>query len=77
MNCLIKRFVLRKLNALVKDHAGNIDAIKSTVELWSRRVDSVQSFLESILRKLDDGEITTEELRAIPSEFEELTRGWK
>lgn len=77
MNCIIRKFVLKRINALIKDNAGNIDAIKSTVELWSGRVDSVQAFLASILRKLDDGEITPEEIASIPEEFEELTKGWK
>lgn len=77
MNCIIKKFVLKRINAMIKDNAGNIDAVKSAVQMWSGRVDSVQTFLSSIIQKLDDGEITPEEIASIPEEFEELTKGWK
>lgn len=41
MNCLIKRFVLKKLNSLVKEHGDDIGKVKSSVKLWSKRADLV------------------------------------
>lgn len=50
--------------------------MKSKVELWSKRADLIQEFLKSLLTKIEDHELTVEELQAIPAEFEKITKEW-
>ena len=60
--CVVKKIVLKRLNKLIKEYDGNIDKAKETVRLWLKRVNLVSECLEKLLKKLDDGEITADEV---------------
>ena len=74
--CLLKKFIMKKLNDIAKSNSQSIDEVKSKVELWSKRTDLIQEFLKSLLAKIEDHELTVEELQSIPEEFEKLTKEW-
>ncbi len=75
-NCIIKRFVLKRLNSLLDDRKESIAKARSTVELWTGRCKSLCGLLESLSAKLEDNTLTDDELKESISEVESLIREW-
>ena len=72
--CVVKKIVLNKLNKLLKEYDGNIDKAKETIRLWLKRVNLVSGCLETLLKKLDDGELTADEVTDAIKEVEDLIK---
>ena len=62
MNCILKRFILKRLNKLLDEHKEDIGKARDTVGLWLNRTKAVLSRLESLSDKLADNNVTDEEL---------------
>ena len=76
MNCILKRFILKRLNKLLDEHKEDIGKARDTVGLWLNRTKAVLSRLESLSDKLADNEVTDEELEQIVNEFQGLVKEW-
>lgn len=75
--CLVKRFIVRFINKQLKENAGNISKVKEVVTLWSSRIKRVLFCLECLLQKIDDNEITADEIKEASDEIQELVKEWK
>lgn len=73
--CVVKKIVLNKLNKLLKEYDGNIDKAKETVRLWLKRVNLVSECLEKLLKKLDDGELTVDEVTEAIKDVQDTIKG--
>ena len=76
MNCILKRFILKRLNKLLDEHKEDIGKARDTVGLWLNRTKAVLSRLESLSDKLADNNVTDEELDQIVNEFQGLVKEW-
>ena len=76
MNCILKRFILKRLNKLLDEHKEDIGKARDTVGLWLNRTKAVLSRLESLSDKLADNNVTDEELDQIVNEFQGLIKEW-
>ena len=75
--CLVKRFIVKFVNKQLKENAGNISKVKEVVTLWSSRIKRVLFCLECLLSKLDDNEITAEEIKQASDDINALVQEWK
>ena len=76
MNCILKRFILKRLNKLLDEHKEDMGKARDTVGLWLNRTKAVLSRLESLSDKLADNNVTDEELDQIVNEFQGLIKEW-
>ena len=76
MNCILKRFILKRLNKLLDEHKEDIGKARDIVGLWLNRTKAVLTRLESLSDKLADNEVTDEELEQIVNEFQGLIKEW-
>ena len=70
MNCILKSFILKKLNKLLDEYKDNVSKARDTVEVWTTRAKRVTTCLESLSKKLEDNELSDDELEEA---IEELT----
>lgn len=75
-HCIIKRFVLKRLNGLLDDRKESIAKARSTVELWTGRCKSLCGLLESLSAKLEDNTLTDDELKSAVDDIQAIIREW-
>ena len=75
--CVVKRFIVRFVNKQLKDNAGNVAKVKEVVTLWSSRIKRVLSCLDGLLAKIDDNEISADEIKQASDEIQQLIEEWK
>lgn len=76
MNCILKSFILKKLNKLLEEYKDNIGKARGTVSMWTQRANSVTKCLESLSKKLEDNELSDDELEEAIEELTSLVKGW-
>ncbi len=73
---IIKRYAISAVNDVLKDYAENVDTVKDTLNLWISRIDKVLFALRSLLLKLDDNQITDEEVEKTVEELSIAIKEW-
>ena len=73
---LVKKVICGKVNDLLRKHKGNVDAAKDTIKKWILRIQRIMACLESLLAKLDDGEITSDEIKQATEDVTTLIKEW-
>lgn len=48
MNCLLKNFILKKMNKLLDEYKDNVGKARGTVNLWLSRADSLTNCLKGL-----------------------------
>lgn len=71
---IIKRVILSKVNGLLKTYSQNVDKVREMLKLWTTRLQKILSCFESILKKLDDGELSEQELKEASDEVMTLIK---
>lgn len=77
MNCILKNFILKKLNKLLDEYKDNVGKARGNVNLWLSRADSITNCLKGLSQKLEDNQLTDEELEQVVEEIKTLIEGWK
>ena len=73
---LVKKVLCSKVNGLLKKYRGNVQKAKDALKTWILRIQKMMSCLESMLAKLDDNELTSDEAKAAADEVTKLIREW-
>ena len=73
---LIKKVLCGRINSLLKGNQQNVDKMRSTLKLWVGRLKKVLSCFESLLEKIDDNELSSDELKQTVEEVNMLVKGW-
>ena len=73
---IVKRVVCKKINKLLSAYKGNVDSLRETLDRWIGRLEKLIACLRSLLGKIDDGEITPDEVKEAANEINGLVRGW-
>ena len=76
MNCLLKSFILKQINKLLDQYKDNVGKARGTVNLWLSRADSLMNCLKGLSQKLEDSQLTDEELEDTLKEIENLVKSW-
>ena len=72
----VKKIVCDKINDLLKKHQGNVDKIKETLKTWIERIKKVLVCFESLMSKLDDNTLDSDELKQTTDEVTKLIKEW-
>lgn len=73
---LVKRVLISKVNDLLKKYKGNVGKVKDVLKAWILRVQKLMGCLEGLLAKLDDGEISADELKQATEDVTKLIKEW-
>lgn len=73
---IVKRMICSKVNGLLKKYKDNVSKVKDTLKTWILRIQKVMSCLETLLAKLDDNELTSEEVKQTTDEVTKLIKEW-
>ena len=73
---LVKRVLCGKVNDLLKKYKGNVEKVRDTIKAWILRIQKLMSCLEGLLAKLDDGEISADELKQATEDVTKLIKEW-
>ena len=76
MNCLLKSFILKKLNKLLDEYKSSVTKARDNVDLWTTRAKRVTACLESLSKKLEDNKLSDDELEEAIEELTSLVKGW-
>lgn len=72
----IKKIICGKINDLLKQYQNNVSKVKETLKRWIERIKKVLACFESLLSKIDDDELTTDEVKEAAEEVNSLVKGW-
>ena len=61
-SCIMRKFILKQVNKLLDEYKDNVGKARGTVNLWLSRADNLTNCLKSLSQKLEDSELTDEEL---------------
>lgn len=73
---IVKKVIVGKVNDLLKQYKGNVEKLRSTLKTWIERIKKVLGCFESALAKLDDNELSVDELKQTADEVTKLVKEW-
>lgn len=76
MNCMLRKFILKKVNEILKEKKTNVESCKKIVDLWQSRVQLVLDSVKSLSQKLDDGQIDDKEIESFVDELKQTIESW-
>lgn len=73
---IVKKVICGKINSLLKDNQQTVDRLRATLKLWISRLKNVLSCFESLLEKIDDNELSSDELKQTADDINTLVKEW-
>ena len=73
---IVKKVICSKVNDLLKRYKDNVEKFRMTLKAWLWRIQRVTACLESLLAKLDDNELTSDEVKQATEEVTTLIKDW-
>lgn len=73
---IVKKVICGKVNDLLKEYQGNINVVRKTLKTWIERLRKVLGLFESIMAKVDDNELSSDEVKEAVDEFNKLVKEW-
>lgn len=73
---IAKKFIVSTLNKLLDVNKDNVEKVKSIVSTWIGRLEKILSCLKSILDKLADNQLDSDELEDSVSEIQGVVKQW-
>lgn len=77
MNCVLRKFILGKINDVIGAKKDGVEKARAQVALWTSRTKAVCQALESLSAKLEDNQLDPDELEAAVAELKALVENWK
>ncbi len=77
MNCIIRKFAINQLNNLLSTYKSDIDTARKNVNVWLKRAEAITKFLNLLSAKLEDNNLTEDELKSTVEEFKQMLEDWK
>lgn len=75
-SCIMRKFILKQVNKLLDEYKDNVGKARGTVNIWLSRADSLMNCLKGLSQKLEDNQLTDEELEDAVQEIENLVKSW-
>lgn len=73
---IVKKVILGKVNDLLDEYKDNVDKIRDTIKVWIERLEKILAAFKSLLGKLDDNKIDSEEIDETVAEVEQVIKEW-
>lgn len=77
MNCIVRKFAINQLNNLLSAYKSDIDTARKNVNVWLKRAEAITKFLNLLSAKLEDNNLTEDELKSTIEEFKQMLEDWK
>lgn len=72
----VKKVVCGKVNDLLAQYKDDVESVKSTINIWIVRIKAILQCLENMLKKLDDNELSPDEVKDINEQIKTLIKEW-
>lgn len=72
----IKKWIVGKINGLLKEYSNNIEKFTQTLKIWTNRLKKVLTCFESLLAKIEDKELTSKEIEETTTDVTALIKEW-
>ena len=72
----VKKIVCGQVNDLLDEYKDNVSKVKDTLQKWISRIDKILFTLRSLLSKLGDNQIDSEEIDQTVAEIEQVIKEW-
>ena len=73
---IVKKVVCGKVNDLLSQYKDDVESVKSTLNVWIVRIKAILQCLENMLKKLDDNELSPDDVKDINEEIKTLIKEW-
>lgn len=73
---IVKKVVCGKVNDLLSKYKDDVESVKSTLNVWIVRIKAILQCLENMLKKLDDNELSPDDVKDINEEIKTLIKEW-
>ena len=73
---VVKKFVIGKINDLLKKYKGDVDTVRAVLVTWIARLEKVLSCFKSVLAKIEDNELDENELKETTEEIIVVVKEW-
>lgn len=72
----IKKYLIGKVNEILEVNQDNVTKTKNTIDTWIGRLQRILDCLKSILAKLDDNKLDSQEIDDSVAEIENVVKQW-
>ena len=72
----VKKVVCGKVNDLLAQYKDDVESVKSTLNVWIVRIKAILQCLENMIKKLDDNELSPDEVKDINEEIKTIIKEW-
>ena len=72
----VKKIVCGKVNDLLAQYKDDVESVKNTISVWIVRIKAILQCLENMLKKLDDNELSPDEVKDTNEEIKTLIKEW-
>ena len=73
---IVKKVVCGKVNDLLAQYKDDVESVKSTLNVWIVRIKAILQCLENMIKKLDDNELSPDEVKDVNEEIKTLIKEW-
>jgi hypothetical protein len=73
---IVKKYAIGLINNLLEDYHDDVDKVKDLLNLWIARVDKILYTLRSMLSKLDDNQLSDDEVEKTIDELTTAIKQW-
>ena len=73
---IIKKVIVGRLNDLLDQYKDNVSKVRDTLKVWIARLDKILYAFRSLLEKLEDNKIDSEEIDQTVAEVEQVIKEW-
>lgn len=77
MNCIIRKFAIKQLNNLLETYKDDVTTARKNVNVWLKRAETITKFLNLLSAKLDDNNLSEDELKSTVEEFKQMLESWR
>lgn len=76
MNCMLRKFILKKINQILKEKKTSVESCKKTIDLWQSRTQLILDSVKSLSQKLDDNQLDDKEIEDFVEEVKKTIESW-
>lgn len=73
---IVQKVIVGKINGLLDQYKDNVSKVRETLKVWIARLDKILFAFRSLLEKLEDNKIDSEEIDQTVAEVEQVIAEW-
>ena len=73
---IVQKVIVGKINDLLYQYEDNVSNVRETLKVWIARLDKILYAFRSLLEKLDDNKIDSEEIDQTVGDVESVIKNW-